>query len=343
MNRIQRVAGVIIALSVSVVVGAGDASNTPDPERPSLPVAYISHIEGGFVVAVDVVSDSIVSIKKTGTSPAETAAFEAAGHVYVADLTDGTVAVVNVANHRIVHTINLGSPVATVGINESTGIVYALDFSNGTAGTNLHVIEAATNTEIDDVAIGTRLQNLTVHAGESRVFATDFVDGVIVVETTDHTVATTIPMANSPHGIAVNPATNRLYVTQLDSDTVEVIDTVSLGVTATLSVGDRPQWIALDPLRNRAFVTNEGDGTVSVIDTVSDTVLPFTIPVGASPLTVTVRSAAGKAYVYNIGDGSISVIDTTANAVITTIDLGFVVFADGFEWGDTTAWSVTLP
>jgi YVTN family beta-propeller protein len=66
--------------------------------------------------------------------------------------------------------------------------------------------------------------------------ATDFVDGVIVVDTTDHTVSTTIPLANSPHGIAVKPATNTLYVTQLDSDTVTVIDADSLGVVSHVSV-----------------------------------------------------------------------------------------------------------
>ena len=153
MQRMRIVACLIVCSSAPAVAMAGSVSASPDAGKPDLPVAYVSHIDGGWVAAIDVVSDSIVSVKKTGTSPAETAPFETIGRVYVADLTDGTVAVIDAADHRIVDMVNLGSPVATVGVNESTGIVYALDFSNGTPGTNLHVIEASTNTEIDDIAI----------------------------------------------------------------------------------------------------------------------------------------------------------------------------------------------
>jgi YVTN family beta-propeller protein len=68
-------------------------------------------------------------------------------------------------------------------------------------------------------------------------------------------------------------------------------------------------------------------------------VLPDTIPVGANPLTVTVHSGAAKAYVYNLGDGTISVIDTINETVVATIDM---LFGDGFESGNTSAWSGTL-
>jgi len=202
------------------------------------------------------------------------------------------------------------------------------------------VIDGNSNIETTDIQIGTRLQNIAVDPTENRAYVTDFVDGIIVINTSDNTVITTIPLANSPHGIAVNSSTDLLYVTQLDSDTVVVIDTTNYAVVDTLSVGDVPQWIGLDILRNKAFVTNEGDGTVSVIDISTNTVLPGTIPVGSSPLTLTVHSGAAKAYVYNLGDGTISVIDTINKTVIATIDM---MFGDGFELGDTSAWSSTVP
>ena len=129
-------------------------------------------------------------------------------------------------------------------------------------------------------------------------------------------------------------------MTRLESDSVAVIDTTTLTVTGVLTVGDVPQWIALDPPRNKAFVTNESDGTVSVIDTLTNTVHPAAIPVGDGPLTLTIHEGAAKAYVYNVGDGTISVIDTVSETVIATID---VLFADGFESGDTSAWAAVAP
>jgi YVTN family beta-propeller protein len=121
---------------------------------------------------------------------------------------------------------------------------------------------------------------------------------------------------------------------------VALIDTVTFTEIDSLTVGDMPQWIALDPPRAKAFITNEGDGTVSVIDTTTGTVKPSVIPVGPGPLTITIYESAAKAYVYNVGDGSISVIDTVGETVITTVAL---LFADGFESGDTSAWAVTSP
>jgi YVTN family beta-propeller protein len=227
-----------------------------------------------------------------------------------------------------------------VDVDQSMLRVYALDFSNGTPGTNFHEIDANTNIETADVTIGSRLQNIALDPDESRAYATDFVDGVIVIDTSSLTVVTNLPVSNLPHGVAVHPDLNRLYVTQLDSDTVTVIDTTTHAVVDTLSVGDTPQWIGVDLIRNKAFVTNEGDGTVSVIDLSTNTVGTDTIPVGADPLTVTIHEPAAKAYVYNLGDGTISVIDTINETVIATID---VLFADGFESGDTSAWSGTMP
>ena len=57
-------------------------------------------------------------------------------------------------------------------------------------------------------------------------------------------------------------------------------------------------------------------------------------------LTLTIHEAAAKAYVYNIGDGTISVIDTISETVVAIID---VIFSDGFESGDTTAWPKNAP
>ena len=57
--------------------------------------------------------------------------------------------------------------------------------------------------------------------------ACDFVDGVLVVDTSSLTVSTSLPMSNLPHGVAVHPGLDRLYVTQIDSDSVKVVNTVN--------------------------------------------------------------------------------------------------------------------
>ncbi len=297
---------------------------------------YVSKILDGNIVAIDVTTDDVIAFLRAGKNPAEIAVMGSANRAFVADLNDGTLTVINTSDRKTVETLELGNPIAAVDIDIEKRIVYALDFSNGSPGTNMHVINGDTNIETADFSIGSRLQNIAVDAEENLAYATDFVDGIIIIDTQNNTVLTTIPMMNNPHGIAVNPGTDRLFVTQLDSDSVVVIDTMTRAVIDTLSVGDIPQWIELDISRNKAFVTNEGDGTVSVIDISTNTVLSDTIPVGPNPLTVTIHSGAAKAYVYNTGDGTISIIDTINETVIATIDM---LFGDGFESGEVMAWS----
>ena len=339
MNR-TRYQVAILALVNSLWLVCAPLPGQDAVKATSISTVYVSRILEGMVVGVDVTTDQIVCILHTGTNPAEVAVVDSLSRAFVADLTDGTVTVIDTISQSVTDTIDVGHPVAAAGADQTTEMVYVLDFSNGTPGTNIHEIDADTGIEVADVAVGSRLQNIALDPDESTAYLTDFVDGVLVLDTSSLTVTTTVPLADLPHGVAVHPGLDRLYVTQIDSDSVKVLNTANLAVVGTLSVGDAPQWIGVDTIRNKAFVTNEGDGTVSVIDLGTNTVASDTISVGAEPLTGTVHEASAKAYVYNAGDGTISIINTITETVVATLD---PVFGDGFESGDTTAWSAAVP
>jgi len=321
----------LAGLFVAVSLYGGESS-----KGTTASTVYVSRILDGLVVAIDTNSSSIEAFVRTGTNPAEVAVVDAVDRAYVADLTDGTIAVIDPTNHSVEKTIDVGHPVASIDADQSTRTIYALDFSNGTPGTDIHEIDADTSAETAVVAVGSRLQNIAVDQGSGRAYASDFVDGVHVIDTSTLTVATTLSISGLPHGLAVHPNLQRLYVTQLEADAVIVISTVDHSLIGTLAVGENPQWIGLDLVRNKGFVSNEGDDTVSVLDLATDTVGLTPIPVGAEPLTVTVHEVSARAYVYNAGDRTISVIDTIAETVVATLDM---MFGDGFEGGDASVWS----
>lgn len=317
---------------------------TPQTEEPSKAttdsIVYVSKVLQGLVVAIDPNSLEIEAFLRTGTNPAEVAVVDAVNRAYVADLSDGTVAVIDPTAHSIETMIDVGHPVAAIDADQLTRSVYALDFSNGTPGTNIHEINADTAIETADVAVGTRLQNIAVDQGSGLAYVSDFDEGVHVVDTSTLTVGTTLPIGDLPHGLAVNQTLQRLYVTQLDADSVRVISTVDHSLVATVDVGDTPQWIGLDLVRNKGFVSNEGDDTVSVIDLATNTVGAKHVAVGDGPLTVTIDEGSARAFVYNAGDGTITVIDTTTATVLTTLDM---IFGDGFESADSDTWSFVTP
>jgi len=144
---------------------------------------------------------------------------------------------------------------------------------------------------------------------------------VSVINAATRTVTATIPVGHDPWGVAVDPATHTVYVTNAGDGTVSVIDEATRTVTATVSVRYRPVAVAVDPAARTAYVTNAGDGTVSVIDEATRTVTA-TIPVGGDPdgvAVVTVDPAARTAYVTNASDGTVSVISPALPAPVTTV------------------------
>ena len=77
-----------------------------------------------------------------------------------------------------------------------------------------------------------------------------------VIDTATNTVIATIPVGDTPCGVAVSPDGTRAYVTNLVDDTVSVIDTATNTVTATIPVGDGPDGVAVSPDGTRVYVTN---------------------------------------------------------------------------------------
>ena len=104
--------------------------------------------------------------------------------------------------------------------------------------------------------------------------------------------ADAIPDANSPDQIAVDPATDTIYVANDGNNTVSVIDGSTNTVTTTVGVGSGPRGIAVDPVTDSVYVVNAGTRTMSVIDGGTKAVIA-TIGLGFFPGSVAGQSSHG--------------------------------------------------
>ena len=136
-----------------------------------------------------------------------------------------------------------------------------------------------------------------------------------------------IMVGKAPHGIAVNSETNKIYVTNQESNSVSVIDGKTQSViTNDIHVGTFPHVVAINPITNKIYVTNWGtydtnSSTVSVIDGRSNRMIT-NIHTGNSPHSVVVNPNTNKAYVTNEDDDTVSVIDGGMYKVLKTIKVG---------------------
>jgi len=141
---------------------------------------------------------------------------------------------------------------------------------------------------------------------------------VSVINTSNNTVVTTIPISNNPWGIAVNQAGSLVYVTPQFGTAVSVISTSTNTVTASITVGTMPLGVAFAPNGKTAYVANAGSGTVSVINTGTKKVTA-TVTVGNTPYSLAVTPNGAFVYVANTNSNNVSVISTLTNKVVATV------------------------
>jgi len=166
---------------------------------------------------------------------------------------------------------------------------------------------------------------------------------VTVINTVDRSIATTIPVGNSPSAIEVSADGSFVYVANTGDNNVSVISTVtdqefpahprvdvSPGVGPNfLKYGECPGQSGGAPTRKRIYATNPASNSVSVIDADSaNTTGTFlnvsNVSVGDSPVALTQLANCGKVYVANSGVGanSVSVIDAASLNVLATVLVG---------------------
>ena len=131
-----------------------------------------------------------------------------------------------------------------------------------------------------------------------------------------------ITVGTLPFEIAINPTTERAYVSHADG-TVHVINTTTDTDIATIVVspGNALLGIAVNTASNKIYVANSGTNQIAVIDGVSNTV-STTIdlaPAGVFPVDVEVNTVTNTLYVSNVLSLVVIVIDLNSNSIIDVI------------------------
>jgi YVTN family beta-propeller protein len=138
---------------------------------------------------------------------------------------------------------------------------------------------------------------------------------------------TDIALGAAPQSLAVNPVTNKIYVTSnnpisTNPGSVYVVDAVTYAVLTVVPVGispgTGPNGIAVNSTTNKTYVADYGSNTVSVIDGANSV---HSVTVGNEPLNIAVNETTNTIYVTNYGGNTVSAIDG-ATENVTTINTG---------------------
>ncbi len=147
---------------------------------------------------------------------------------------------------------------------------------------------------------------------------------IAAINTTTHTIDTTLligPAAQNATGICINPAGNRIYVSEQLYNSVGVINTQDNSIIATIPVGRNPSGLCVSPDGNKIYVACPTTNNVYVIDANLLQVIAI-IPVSLFPHGIAISPDGSKIYVTKYGSASVSVINALTNTEITSIGVG---------------------
>ena len=140
-------------------------------------------------------------------------------------------------------------------------------------------------------------------------------------------VAATINLAAVAEGIAVDPATDTIYVAAKPQvsrqGSVDVIDGATNAVTSTITepAGDYAAGVAVDEATDTIYVANSVGSDVEVIDGATNSITTgISTGQGTRPVAVAVDPASDTAWVAGLG-GQLWAINGASNSIVQTTAL----------------------
>src|SRR4030066_277104 len=255
--------------------------------------------------------------------------------LYASDSFNNTVSVIDLSINEVIAILDVGNGPSSIAITPDGSKAYVTNSgTDAKPGNTVSVIDIPTN-QISTIIVGLVPTNIAITPDGSKAYltnsGTDAEPGntvsVIDVEKSvidpANAVIATVIVGTRPGVIAILPDGSRVYVANLNSNTVSVIQTSNNGVIATVSenVGPTPIGIAIAGDKSKLYVANFGTpdtpgNTVSIIDIGSNEVIN-TVTVEPNPIAILINPDSSRVYVANTD--TITVIDIRIDIVINKI------------------------
>src|SRR5947209_488108 len=264
----------------------------------------------------------VATIPTTGFSPSALAINTVTNKIYILNQSGGTVDVLDGSTNAIVATVRVSPSISRLAVNEITNKIYVIDPFAG----SLFVIDGASNTVTGSVAFGVRIGSLALNPLTNRIYvstsrsAVNVITGVTsgtvsVIDGTTNSVLADVPIALFANTLAVNTATNRIYVAgqpqNANSPAIEVIDGSTNNVIAAAFDPNNPVAViglAINKTTNTVYAATGGE--VFVLNGASNSLIlnsSFSIVHLLNVAALAVNEATNETY-FAVSPSSLSVI-----------------------------------
>ena len=217
------------------------------------------------------------------------------GKGYTDDSEAGVAIVFDPKTFKVLKRIAAKPDADGITVDSASGHVFVVDGDSKI----VTVIDPKTDTVLANADAGGGLE-YAVSGDDGKVYVNGAEKKEIVridVKTNKVDAHWPIPGCTSPHGLAIDTAAHRLFVTCVNK-LMTVVDATSGAVVTTLPIGQGTDAAAFDPARKRAFSSN-GEGTLTVVAEKgpNDFAVTETVPTRVTGRTMGIDPATGRLFV----------------------------------------------
>jgi len=223
----------------------------------------VSLRDASAVAILDAVNGTVIATRTVGALPYGVGA--ANGRAWVANFSSNSVSVIDATTTNVISTTSVGdSPSLVASVNDRAYVSY---WGGGVVSIRNDGVILADITQLGGATFG-----VAVNLSANRLYATrrDVYNSTNIVNLNTNLVINSVTEPVEPIAIAVNPATNHLFIVLPSINTVRVRDATTLAFIKDLSIGvqgnDGGDGIVV--ANSQVYVSNNSAGTVSVIQDV---------------------------------------------------------------------------
>jgi len=169
------------------------------------------------------------------------------GRVFASMHDSSSVSILNASKGAFLANRGVGS--LPYGVGAANMRVWVANFGSD----SVSVLDAATNNVIATRNTGTGSGPALVAASGNRVFVSLYGSGVADIAS-DGTLSHTYPLGAGSFGVAFNASTNRLYVSNRNTNQIAVVDPNAGTILNSVTLSQVPFALAINPSTNRLFV-----------------------------------------------------------------------------------------
>lgn len=203
-------------------------------------------------------------------------------------------------------------PPTTIPIPHPKGIV--VDelanrvFISSRSANAVYVVNGVTNAIMGQIAVGMQPWGIDLNPITRKAYVANFASGtvsVLNIDTFQVTRTIVLGAASEPAQVAVNRATNRIYVTLHGRGQVAVIDGATDGSPVMVDVGAGAFDVVVEPVFNQVFVSARDAGYIAVLDGATSTeIISRRVFLGGQPYMMAIDGTLSRFYAVYAPNGA---------------------------------------